>query len=315
MGSSTDTVLYRNGNEVVDSSAAKGNKDEPANQGLTTTGVFGPVLGTVLVDAAQGKLAWSHWEQGAAGPQAVFRFAVPKEKSHYDVEFCCVPGENGSYRVFKQFSGYHGEIAVDPANGAILRLTLEADIKLAGQIVRSDILVEYGLVEIGGKTYICPLKSVSISDAPVLASNAFGIERYWRGGTVRLRTMLNDVVFEQYHLFRADARVLAGNNGEPVENAAASGQAEAVPAHQENAGATAAAPVENATAVAPTESSPAVAPAGTETAPSPGENPSPEPAAPEISVAEAAELPDTPATARPASPGLSPASNRAPGGR
>ena len=302
VGRSTDTVLYRDGNEVVDSSAAKGNKDEPATQGLTTTGVFGPVLGTVLVDAAQGKLAWSHWEQGAAGPQAVFRFAVPKEKSHYDVEFCCVPGENGSYRVFKQFSGYHGEIAVDPANGAILRLTLEADIKLADQIVRSDILVEYGLVEIGGKTYICPVKSVSISDAPVLASNAFGIERY-RGGTVRLRTMLNDVVFEQYHLFRADARVLAGNNGEPVENAAASGQAEAVPAHRGNAGPPAPAPVENATAVAPTESSPAVAPAGTETAPSPGENPAPEPAAPEITVAEAAELPDTPAIARPASPG------------
>jgi VWFA-related protein len=303
VGRSTDTVLYRDGNEVVDSRAAKGNKDEPTTQGLTTTGVFGPILGTVLVDAAQGKLAWSHWEQGAAGPRAVFRFAVPKEKSHYEVEFCCVPGDNGTYRVFQEFSGYHGEMAVDPANGAILRLTLEADLKPADKIVTSDILVEYGPVEIGGKTYVCPVKSVSISDAPALASNAFDIQRY-RGGTilehdkqtapVHLRTSLNDVVFEQYHLFRADARMLAGNNGEPVENPAASGLAEADPANEGNAGPPAA--VVNTTAVAPAENRAAVAPADSGTAPSPAG--APEPAAPETSVVEAAGLPDTGAPLR-----------------
>jgi hypothetical protein len=293
VGRATDTVLYRDGNEVVDSRAAKGNKNQPATQGLITTGVFGPVLATVLVDAAQGKLAWSHWEQGAAGPLAVFRFAVPREKSHYEVEFCCVTADNGSYRVFQQFSGYHGEMAVDPANGAILRLTLEADLKPADKIVRSDILVEYGPVEIGGKTYICPVKSVSISDAPALGSNAFELQRY-RGGALlehdsqtaptHLRAMLNDVVFEQYHLFHANARMLAGNNGAPIENAA-SGTTEAGPAHEGNVG------PPDAAAASPTESSPAVAPAATETAPSPAENPAP--AAPEISVAEAVELPET----------------------
>jgi VWFA-related protein len=312
VGRSTDTILYRDGNEVVDARGAKG-KNQPATQGLITTGVFGPVLGTVLVDAAQGKLAWSHWEQDAAGPLAVFRFAVPREKSHYEVEFCCVTSDNGSYRVFQQFSGYHGEMAVDPSNGAILRLTLEADLKPADKIVRSGILVEYGPVEIGGKTYICPLKSVSISDAPALDPNAFELQRY-RGGALlehdrqtaptHLRTMLNDVVFEQYHLFHANARMLAGNNGAPAENAP-SGSAEAGPVHEGNAGPPEAAPVESAAAVAPTASNPAVAPAVTETAPAPEENPAPAPAAPEISVAEAAGLPDTPAPTSPASPGTS----------
>ena len=292
---SIDTVLYRDGNEVVDSKAAKGNKNQPATQGLITTGVFGPVLATVLVDAAQGKLAWSHWEQGAAGPLAAFRFAVPREKSHYEVEFCCVTADNGSFHVFQQFSGYHGEMAVDPANGAILRLTLKADLKPADKMARSDILVEYGPVEIGGKTYICPVKSVSISDAPALGTNAFGLQRY-RGGALlehdshtapmHLRAMLNDVVFEQYHLFHANARMLAGNNGAPVENAAPPN----------------AAPIENAAAVAPTESSPALPPAVSAPAPTPAENPAVAPAAPEISVAKAAELPNTPATASPGSP-------------
>jgi VWFA-related protein len=311
VGRSTDTVLYRDGNEVVDSRAAKGNKNQPATQGLTTTGVFGPVLATVLVDAAQGKLAWTHWEQGTAGPLAVFRFAVPREKSHYQVEFCCVAADNGGYRVFQQFSGYHGEMAVDPANGAILRLTLEADLKPADKIVRSDILVEYGPVEIGGKTYICPLKSVSISDAPALGSNAFELQRY-RGGALlehdshtapmHLRAMLNDVVFEQYHLFHANARMLAGSNGATVENAA-SGLTEAGPAHEENAEPPEAVPVENAAAGVPTASSPAVAPASAETTHSREENPAAAPVAPEISVAGVAELPDTPTTAGPATPG------------
>jgi hypothetical protein len=117
---------------------------------LSTWGVFGPILGTVLVDAAKSTLAWSHWEQAAVGPLAVFRYAVPKGKSNYEVKFVV-----GQY-VFKELVGYHGEMVIDPASGAILRLTLEADMKPDELIGRAAILVEYGPVEIGGKTYICP---------------------------------------------------------------------------------------------------------------------------------------------------------------
>jgi len=84
---STETVLYRDGREVVGSDAGKGKKSQPAAQGLTTQGLFGTILGTVLVDAGQGNLAWDHWEQGADGPQAVFHYTVPREESHYEVEF------------------------------------------------------------------------------------------------------------------------------------------------------------------------------------------------------------------------------------
>ena len=144
VGRSSANVLYRDGQEVVDTAAAKGRKSKSATQGLTTSGEFGPILATVLVDAAQGTLSWSHWEQGSTGPMAVFRYAVPRGKSHYDVEFCCVPGDNNGSRVFQQLSGYHGEITVDPANGTILRLTLEADLKATDPIVKASIVVEYG---------------------------------------------------------------------------------------------------------------------------------------------------------------------------
>ena len=230
VGRASDTVLYRDGNEVVDS-GAKGKKPAAA-PGLVTQGVFGPILATVLVDAAHGKMAWSHWEQGASGAQAVYHYSVAREKSHYQVEFCCVPGDKGN-GVFQEFSGYHGVIAVDPVSGAILRLTLEADLKPDDPLARSDIAVEYGAVEIGGKTYICPLKSVSVLLAPPPSPGAVQLQRY-RGGALlekdrrtereHMQTLLNDVAFEQYHLFHAEARLINGNHVEP-EGHAADGEA------------------------------------------------------------------------------------------
>jgi VWFA-related protein len=299
VGKFSANVLYRDGQEVVDAGPVKGKKSGPAAQGLTTSGEFGPILATVLVDAAQGKLAWSHWEQGTAGPEAVFRYAVPSGKSHYAVEFCCVQGDNGS-RVFQQLSGYHGEIAVDPANGTILRLTLEADLKPTDPIVKANILVEYGPVEIGGKSYLCPVKSVSISQAR--PPHALQLQDFRAGNMTQdtqnlrgsLQTLLNDVAFEQYHLFRASAHVLSGHDEEPGGNAPALSLAnidssEANTPDSENTGST---PVRNTTAVVPAASSGVVA----SSASSPAATAAPGTAVPEISVADSAGLPDAPTT-------------------
>ena len=290
------TLLYRDGKEVVDSGAAKGSPSQQAAPALTTSGVFGLILGTVLVDSSHGKLVWSHWEQAAAGAEAVFHYAVPREQSHYRVEFCCVRGDHGN-GAFKQLSGYHGEITVDPLNGAVLRLTLEADLQPTDPLVRSDIVVEYGPVEIGGKTYICPIKSVSITVSPALASDASEMQRY-RGKLLdkdnrdtreHLQTLLNDVVFEQYHLFRADARILTGNSAEAEMKQPASSPT----AEMSDAGSPA--PAEAPVETAPAEASAPVAPATPAAASTPAEPPAPEPATPEINVAQATGLPEPPA--------------------
>jgi hypothetical protein len=210
-GSFRATVLVRDGKEVVDSGVAKGKKPKAADSNLTTRGTFGPILVTVILDAAaaQSGLTWSRWEQGAGGPQAVFRYVIPAEKSHYEVVNCCLPDGDGT-SAFQKHAGYHGEITIDPASGAILRLALEADLKSAVAMVRSDIMVEYGPVEIGPNTYTCPVRSVSISRGRTL--------RVMRGWDESFRTFgpfvttLNDVAFGEYHMFRAESRVLPGFN-------------------------------------------------------------------------------------------------------
>jgi len=58
-------VVYRNGNEQRDA------RDASSIQGLTTSGEFGPILGTAMLDAAKGNLTWSRWQEGQESPFAV----------------------------------------------------------------------------------------------------------------------------------------------------------------------------------------------------------------------------------------------------
>jgi hypothetical protein len=187
------TILYGKGWEVHSSAAPSA----PNARGLNASVRFGPILGTAMLDAADNMLVWSHWEQGAAGTEAVFTYAVPAEKSHYLVEYCCVYGKGGKKPVpFEAFSAYYAEIAVDPLNGTILRLVLRSDPKPTDPFVLADVAVEYGPVKIGGKTYICPRRSIALSfGLPVRPTVA--------DDKAVLQTMLNDVVFEKYHLFRS----------------------------------------------------------------------------------------------------------------
>jgi hypothetical protein len=210
IGRYSAAVLYRGGREVVHTGSV-----ESGPHGLTTSGEFGPILGTALLDAAQGKLVWSHWEQGAAGPEAVFRFSVPAEKSHYDVSYCCILKGNGDRVYYRQFSAYDGEIAIDPSNGTVLRLSFKATgLKKPDPIVEANIMVEYGPVELGGRTYICPVKGIAISLASEVRPFSEGVEEDFPP----LQTSLNDVVFEQYHLYRASSHVLPGYTQEELKD-------------------------------------------------------------------------------------------------
>ena len=211
---SSATVLYRDGREVVDTGEVKARTSQPMAQGLNSWGIFGPILGTVLVDAAQNSLAWSHWEKGADGVQAVFKFQVPKDKSHYEVNFCCVASQRATVVAglspFRRIVGYRGQMAVDPSTGTITRLAVEADLNSTDPVVKAAILVEYGPVEIGGRTYFCPIKSIATALAQTLQVDP--IYKYPLANQMQpLKASLSDVSFTQYHVFRAEARVVPEN--------------------------------------------------------------------------------------------------------
>ena len=226
-GTFNSPVVFRDGQEIV-GVAAKSKKNEPAMNGLTTKGEFGPILFTVLLDIAHNTIKWDHWEPAQDKTLAVFAFSVPREQSHYQVGACCLP--NGPSHASQQFSGYHGQIAVDPADGTVFRIVVQADLKPADPISRADIAVDYGPVEIGGRSYVCPIRSVAILvdntvPTPPAQSLRTPLLPPAITGKLRTQTQVDDVAFTQYHLFRAESRLIVEGTSDQQQAPGSSGAA------------------------------------------------------------------------------------------
>jgi hypothetical protein len=186
---SSVVVSYHDGAEIRDAVKMDRNLIDQAQSGFTTAGEFGPILSVVLNDAMHGTINWGYWEQGAQGKVAVFLYSVPQPKSNYVVAI-----KHGA-DVEKLVPAYHGEIAIDPASGAVLRISILSD-TTSEDIKASEIVVQYGPVTLGGIDYICPVESEALLKSLVKLPH--------KG----LLTELSEVTFTGYHLFRADIKIL-----------------------------------------------------------------------------------------------------------
>jgi VWFA-related protein len=189
---------------------------ESAVLGMSSWGDFGPILAVVLLDAANGKLDWARWETEDGKPVAVFQFAVDRAASHYHVNYCCEassgtvdyknPSANSrTLSVVALKPGYHGRLEVDPDTGAVLRISVEADLRKEDPIQRASLMVEYAPVQIGAGKFFCPKRSVSIT---------YSRTEYELHGTIEStnRLQLNDVEFTGYHRFGSEATLIVDAN-------------------------------------------------------------------------------------------------------
>jgi VWFA-related protein len=207
------TLRYRNGHEEQDAEKKKGSPSA-RKKDLNFIGVFGPILGSVLVDATRGdsKLIWSRWVQGEEGREAVFRYIVRAENPHYNVTHCCLVGGN----TFLASPRYLGELAIDPGTGSILRLTMESEpgwipepnLNPVLPVKGAAMMVEYGPVEIGGKRYICPRRSVVIMRVRTVSTLTIWDQTF--DVYAPYETLLNDIAYNEYHKFGSEARMVPG---------------------------------------------------------------------------------------------------------
>ncbi|MGA8741042.1 MAG: hypothetical protein WB561_07640 [Terracidiphilus sp.] len=197
-------IAYRNGKEIVDSASDPGNSQPESSTftGFTTKGEFGPVLKTILTDSFKGSVVWNRWQTSESGGLvAVFRYGVPKSVSHYVVDFCCYQKSRDdpqSFR-FRYLAGYHGELYLDPTTGVVDRITLEAELTEDDPVMVSSSAVQYGRVNIGGKSYVCPVRGVAASEVHNL-----NMELVDKVGPERL---INEVRFSSYHKFASTVRI------------------------------------------------------------------------------------------------------------
>jgi hypothetical protein len=196
VGVARSRVTYRNGAETLTAEADPQQHQHLTDPGLVSSGEFGSVLSIVDKDATAGTVAWDHWEEGPGKLLAVYRYSVPKNKSHFAVYSpAMLPGMGPG----EDHPAYHGEIAVDPADGSIYRILVNADSDPPDPDLLFGVVVEYTPTEIGGKLYICPVHSIAILTRrdPTLNLNPGPLRRY-----------VNDVTFTEYHLFRSESRLI-----------------------------------------------------------------------------------------------------------
>jgi hypothetical protein len=157
------TVLYRNGQEVVERKQKLGKRHLVAGRarGLETWGTFGPILAYVLTAPlrVQAPSSWKRWERGKYGDLAVFSYRIARPNIKHEVTYCCLPEGDGT-TVYQNKTDAYGEFALNPDTGAIMRIVINDDLDEERDpdvpLIRSQIMVEYGPQELGGKTYICP---------------------------------------------------------------------------------------------------------------------------------------------------------------
>jgi hypothetical protein len=210
-GHMTENITYRYGDVFILSGLNERSVSSNESAGLGSTGEFGQILSTAFSDLSKGKLQWGRWEQAESKTVAVFRFSVPREVSHYQLQFCCIDGE-----VIEKFSAYHGVIAIDPADGAILRMALVTDPPKSDPITKANLMIEYGTVELGGQKFTCPTRSIAVSIArfqpnhqrvlPAIGSsvsrgNIVMVDRD-NSAAMPLQIMLNAVAYDHYSLTR-----------------------------------------------------------------------------------------------------------------
>jgi VWFA-related protein len=320
-GTRSRTVTVRDGLEVAESAQNAQPAADP-DMGLYSFGEFGPILARTLTDLAKGKIEFSHWEDSKLGVVAVFRYSVPRHESHYQVHFCCIldsefqggpsyrsrnlpryhsgdpnPVETKGQVAYDATPAYHGTLAIDPVSGAIVRMTLDAELDPEKPIVRASTVVEYGRVVIGDQTFICPVRSLAISSQHG-APSANGQPE---GSPI---LSINETTFTQYHRLGSSARLIADGSMPPATEPQGTASAPAQPGPQ----------APSAPQLPPAQTPAFVNVANSE--PPPGKSeaasitlasspvPTPPAATPppvaEISSTEASGVPDVPASAPPA---------------
>jgi hypothetical protein len=210
IGTTRATVRYSKGLEVF-TDPKKGVKTECHTDGATSVGTFGEILPRVAYEATQGRVVWSHWEQGPAGPLAVFHYAA---RLMYKFPRRC-PNE---IEIPPTLIDYQGEIAVNPNDGSVFRVTemcrYKVDLLGSGpQNWENNMMVRFGSVEIGGRTYLCPVNSVFLGFNPHSLDPRIALDRFDKSYGLSedpRREWLNDMTFTDYHLFRAKMQILTG---------------------------------------------------------------------------------------------------------
>jgi hypothetical protein len=156
--------------------------------GAITEGEFGSLLGSVFADSSQTEYRWDHWTTLRQRPAHVYRFRIAVEHSGYQLTFGTVNGYAAHVSM-----GQHGYIYVDRETNDVVRIVAESEsLPRDFPVKRAASVLDYGFVDVGGHSYLLPLRAVTRLDTLPLEHR-------------------NEVQFLDYRKFSSDATVTFGD--------------------------------------------------------------------------------------------------------
>jgi hypothetical protein len=147
---------------------------------LTTEGEFGDMLAVVLSKGADAQITWNRWETINGKHVAVFDYAINREHSSLRLSLSDLA---------QAVLPYSGFLFADPDSGTVWRVTDHVtDIPKHLQTLEMQTTLDYGEVEIAGKTYVLPTHATVFE----------------RSHTDSIR---NEITFSNYNKFEAESTV------------------------------------------------------------------------------------------------------------
>jgi hypothetical protein len=147
--------------------------------GATSSGEFGSMMNQVFRPKSETRFQWDHWGTLRKRRTFVFKYYVSQLNSEWSIDY-----QHQQTIVV----GYRGLVYVDKGSHKVLRITQDCDIPPTFPVREAKVILDYDYVDIGGSTFLLPLKAVFTS--------------FYDGSTTR-----NDVEFRLYRKFSAEAEI------------------------------------------------------------------------------------------------------------
>lgn len=122
--------------------------------GVTSTGEFGGILGSIFDPGSQTSFRWESWKNVRRRPVGVYAYQVEEIHSTYYAK----GGAPGNMR--EAAVGFHGTLEIDRQTGEVVHLVHVAD-RIPAELRMSKAVteVDYDVINVAGNRYLLPVHS------------------------------------------------------------------------------------------------------------------------------------------------------------
>jgi hypothetical protein len=151
--------------------------------GVTSTGEFGGILGSIFDPDSQTSFRWESWKNVRRRPVGVYAYQVEESHSSY----YAMGGKPED--THQAIVGFRGTLEIDRETGEVIHLDLVADhIPSELQMSRTITEVDYDFIEVAGNRYLLPVHSQTKLDS-------------------KTESLRNESAFREYRKFNVSSKV------------------------------------------------------------------------------------------------------------